>query len=151
MEWLKRALRHTRVVVSGSYPLYRLMALGAFASGVVQVVRQRVPPSITQTGAPAWYDWAFTSLQLVGAVLVLVALYMETDKNPDPDRAHLSLTVELVGLWFLGTAITAYTYGVVIQNGGPPITMVSWFGIAMLVYIVRRMREIRRGIKELRR
>lgn len=151
MARLRRGLAHTRVVTSGSYPLYRLMALGAFISGLVQVIERRVPPSIRSAPTPGWYDYAFVGLQLLGALLILVGLYMETDKNPNPDRAHLSLTIELVGLWFLGTSIAAYTYGVLVQNHGLPITMVSWFGVAMLCYIVRRMREIRRGVRELRR
>lgn len=149
---LAKLANHTRVVVSGSYPLYRLMALGAVMSGVVQLWRSKVPPSvgILYQGLPDEWDYVFIFMQLLGGVLILIALYMESDESPSSDKAHISLTVERTGLYFLGATIVVYTMGVLVQNSGLPNTMVSWFGVAFLLYLIRRASEIRKALRELR-
>ncbi|QIG58299.1 hypothetical protein SEA_SKOG_147 [Gordonia phage Skog] len=147
---VRRGLHHTRIVTSGSYPLYRLMVMGAVVASLIQIVTVTVPPSLRSLGLHAAYDWFFLFLQLGGAITILIALYMENEEEPEPDHAHLSLTLEVVGLWLLGTALAVYLFGVIINNAGPPTVVVTWFGVAFLIYIGKRMREVRAAIKELR-
>lgn len=148
----KRFFKHTRIVTSGNYPLYRLMALAAVVSGIVQISMGKIPPSVSllYRGLPDYWDYIFMLAQLIGGVLILVAVYMETDDNPSSDRMHLSLTIELIGLYFLLASILVYTFGVIFQNKGLPITMTSWFGIAMFIYGVKRFAEIRAGLRKMR-
>lgn len=146
----RKAIHHTRVVTSGSYPLYRLMVMGAVISGILQVVFRKTPESLKSLGLHPAYDWFFLLMQLGGALTILVALYMENEEEPEPDHAHLSLSLEQTGLFFLGTAMVVFQFGVIVNNGGPPLAAVTWFGIAFIAYIIKRMREVRRAIKELR-
>lgn len=147
---IHRILGRTRVVESGSYPLYRLIALSATISAIMQMVTQTWPQSFVDAAATTWSGWVFSTAQLFGGLFVWIALYMHEDSEPSLSRVQLSLSLERMGCALMISVIGTYTYGVVDQNGGIPKAWATWALMFFGLYLVYRFNEIRKALKELR-
>ncbi|QBP32587.1 hypothetical protein SEA_GODPHATHER_14 [Mycobacterium phage GodPhather] len=141
-------MRHTRVVKSGSPPLYRMLTFGMLCSGIAQAFDRETPSSISSV-TPTWFDVLFIAWTIIGALVVLVALYM-TDESKFHAR-HLgdSLNLEWIGLSMMLTCITVNTVAVFFFYDRPPTSGGSWFQIAFGVWGCIRLRDIRRAVRQL--
>lgn len=145
-----RYLRHTRVVQSGSPPLYRLLALATVASAVAQSFAQAAPESVAAL-TPGWFDWAFTSLTGVGGALVLVGLYMTDENRFHATKLADSLNIERFGLSLMMTVIAVNIVAVWFFYGRPPASTGSWLQIGFWFWSWTRLWDIRKALKELTR
>ncbi|URM86115.1 membrane protein [Gordonia phage BiggityBass] len=145
------AIRHRRIVESGSPPLYWQLLQAGVVSGVLQLILG-VPPSISNsTGESYTVDYIFMALQLVGGLIALAALYIEDGSSRHAERLYWSLAFEAFGLMLLTTAVLIYSVAVVINNGGPPTSMATWFTVMFGVWAVRtRLPQIYRALRDLR-
>lgn len=145
------AIRHRRIVESGSPPLYWQLLQGAVISGVIQLI-VGVPPSVSNTSdGSTVIDVMFVTFQLVGGLIALTALYIEDGSSLHAERLYWSLAFEAFGLVLMITAVTLYSVAVVINNGGPPTTMATWYVIMFGIWAVRtRMPQIYRALHELK-
>ena len=82
-------LRHTRIVRSGSPPLYRLMLVGVVLSGITQWYDGSSTDSVAVL-TPDWFDYAFITLTIVGGLLCLAGLYMATENRFHATKFPLS-------------------------------------------------------------
>ncbi|QOR56182.1 membrane protein [Gordonia phage Linetti] len=167
MERMKRAVRvgagtfrktiravfgHTRIVASGSYPLYRLICIGGVISAVLTLSYRSWPASFAETTDDSTVAGViFSAMQLAGCVSVLVGMYFHADADPLPSKVQKSLAIERFGTVLLIPVIAAYTYGVIKSNGGPPTTWATLCLAAFGVYLVLRFLEIGRALEEVQR
>ncbi|QNL30143.1 membrane protein [Gordonia phage Mariokart] len=155
LRWFYRgvaaALRHRRIVQSGSPPLYWQMLLGAIISGVSQIIAG-APESVNRSsGEAATVDYMFCGFQLVGAVISLASLYVEDGSARHAERLYWSLAFEGFGLVLLFTASAVYVGAVTVNNGHPPTSMATWYVIMFSVWSMRtRMPQIWNGLQELK-
>lgn len=152
LDIFKRAIGHTRIAISGSYPLYRLMCLGGIFSSVLSMIYGKYPGSLSATtDHNSAVMNAFNIMQLVGCLCIAAAFYMHKNRDPRPTRVQLSLALERLGIVLLIPVVGAYTYGVIQNNGGPPTTWATW-GLAMFcLYLIYRFFEIGAALKEVQR
>lgn len=149
-KFTRRIIRKSRIVESGSYPLYRLISLSAIISGICQMVTRTWPQSFVEATSADWAGWAFSAIQFVGGLMVWCALYMHTDSEPVLAKVQLSLSLERMGCALMISAIGTYTYGVIEQNDSFPKTWATWALMLFGIYLIYRLVEIRRALKELR-
>lgn len=146
---VRRGLRHTRIVPSGSPPLYRLNLLGLLISGIISAAIGEAPTSVEET-ASQWYSWSFIIGQLIATTMVLIGLYSEDGSSEHAAKLRRSLATEFTGLVFLQTVIIINVVAVMFMNTAPPAAPSSWLMIMFGSWIGRtRMPEIWRAIKEL--
>lgn len=154
MEKLKLAIirikRRTRRVKSGTYPLYRLIAVSAVVSAILQMSYKSWPASFESATQTEWMGWIFSTIQLLGGLSIWGALHLHDDEEPALSRVQLSLSLERTGVMLLMSVVCTYTYGVIQQNGGPPKTWATLSLVAFLFYLVYRFIEIGRALRELR-
>lgn len=150
LKGLCRALRHTRIVQSGSPPLYRILALTVVFSAISQMFAQEAPESVNALTSD-WFDWAFIGFTALGGVLVLVGLYLTDENRFHATRLADSLNTERFGLSLLMTVIAVNIVAVWIFYGRPPTGMGSWFQIGFWVWSWTRLWDIRKALKELTR
>ena len=156
MEIMKRfweaTIGHTRVVISGSYPLYRLFCMLGIISSILTFSYWKFPVSFSEvTDNNNLAGAIFNSMQLVGCCAVVGSLYLHRDKDPSHAKVQLSLTIERIGCILLVPVIAAYTYGVIHQNSGPPTTWATCGLVAFGLYLIIRFFEIGNALKELQR
>lgn len=144
-----RVLRHTRLVMSGSPPLYRLIVLGCLISAALQSI-YGVPASLGNRGTPAWFDIAVVAVQGLAALAVLVALYVTDESPTHPVRLWASLNMEAAGLTLLQTVLGLSFVAVIINNGGPFTATVTWIAFMFWVWVWTRLHGIRLALKALR-
>jgi hypothetical protein len=161
-----RWLSHTRFVPT---PLYRLMLIAAMISGVLQLV-YGAPAAVTDAAGNAnWFDWTFVLIQLGAAVLTFWGLYLVEGENAppwvsqtspimepdprtlDPGKLHRSLTMELIGLFGLQTAMALQIVSQMISLGRVPSSMTVWMGIVFWTWAWFRVRDIVRAVRKLTR
>lgn len=147
---LVRALGHTRVVESGSPPLYRLLVVGVVISGIAQAFAQEAPESITAQ-TPPWFDYAFIGFTLMSGILILVGLYLVDENRYHARKLADSLSIERLGLAFLMTVIAVNVVAVVFYYGRPPTSMASWWQIMFWLWGWGHLGEIRKTLGELTR
>lgn len=147
---LRHALLHTRVVQSGSPPLYRMMIIGVIASGISQAFAAEAPESITAQ-TPPWFDYAFIGFTLLSGILVLAGLYLIDENRYHASKLADSLSIERLGLSFLMTVIAVNIVAVMFYYGRPPTGMGSWWQIAFWLWGWGRLGEIRKTLGELTR
>ncbi|UJE15671.1 membrane protein [Gordonia phage Ligma] len=145
------ALRHRRVVKSGSPPLYWQMLVGAIISGVSQIIAG-APESVNRSsGEAATVDYMFCGFQLAGALISLASLYVEDGSARHAERLYWSLAFEGFGLILLFTASAVYVGAVTVNNGHPPTSMATWYVIMFSIWSVRtRLPQIWRALQELK-
>lgn len=127
-----------RKVVSGSWPLYRILTLCLTISGVLQVATGKVPGSVSATQSPVWTDVAYMWMQLVGAMLVLASLTIGWR------NISLAMNIERTGTVLIFVSSFVYVVSVVDYNSGPPTSSGVWLVIGMGAYCAFRFFEIRR-------
>ena len=145
------AIRHRRVVQSGSPPLYWQLLVGAIISGVSQLIAG-APESVNRSaeGSSA-DDYMFCLFQLVGALISLASLYVEDGSAHHAERLYWSLAFEGFGLILLFTTSAVYAVAVTYNNGHPPTSMATWFVIMFAIWSVRtRIPQIWKALRELR-
>lgn len=145
---LLRALTHTRIVKSGSPPLYRLMLVGVVMSAIVQAYDGSSTDSVAVL-TPDWFDWLFIGLTALGGLLGLIGLYMIDENRYHASRLAASLNVERVGLAWTMTVIVINIVAVVAYYDRPPTSMGSWFQIIFWAWGWTRLWEIRKALREL--
>ena len=64
--WLRRTLSRTRVVRSGSPPLYRMLILGSLCASVTQAFDRDSLISVTRM-TPDWFDYPFIAFGIIGS------------------------------------------------------------------------------------
>ncbi|UYL88128.1 membrane protein [Gordonia phage Evaa] len=144
------ALRHRRIVQSGSPPLYWQMLLAAIISGVLQLVLG-APESVARTGESSAVDYMFMGFQLAGGLIALGALYIADGSSRHAERLYWSLSFEAFGLMLTATSIAVYAVAVTYNNGGPPTSFATWGLIMFAIWSMRtRMPQIIHALKELR-
>ncbi|ATW61133.1 hypothetical protein SEA_HARAMBE_38 [Gordonia phage Harambe] len=149
---LRAVLGHTRVVASGSYPLYRLVCLFGIISALLAFAYRQWPPSFAEsTDGNLFAGIVFSGMQLVGCTSIIVGMYLHGEVNPKPTRVQTSLAVERFGTVLLIPVIATYTYGVILNNQGPPTTWATSALFAFGLYLVIRFFEIGRALKEVQR
>ncbi|AER47666.1 hypothetical protein [Mycolicibacterium goodii] len=148
MTLLRLLLSHTRIVQSGSPPLYRMLLVGNVISAILMIVDGQIPESVANN-APGWFDAAFIGGQLFAGILALTALYMEDGSTRHATRLHRSLSLEWAGLMFMQTINGVYFVAVTFNNSGPPTSGATWYVIMFWLWVWVRMRDIRRALKEL--
>ncbi|QAY16678.1 hypothetical protein SEA_FELIXALEJANDRO_42 [Gordonia phage FelixAlejandro] len=167
MERMKRAIRagagtfrktiravfgHTRIVASGSYPLYRLICIAGVISAILTFAYRTWPASFTETtDGNMVAGILFASMQLIGCLSVLTGMYFHADTDPLPSKVQKSLAIERFGTWLLIPVIAVYTYGVIKSNGGPPTTWATLALFSFGVYLVLRSIEIKGALEEVQR
>lgn len=145
---LGRALRRTRIVPSGSPPLYRILILMSVISSITQALDRQATVSVTSI-APTWFDWAFVTVQLTASLAVLAGLYMVDENKFHAQRLNDSLNLEFIGLAFLQTAILVNVTAIVFYYDRPPTGQGSWFQIGFWFWCFFRMWDIRQAIRKL--
>lgn len=146
---VRRGLRHTRIVPSGSPPLYRLNMVGLLVSGIIQAILGDAPQSVSDN-TPEYFDWFFIGLQLIGTVAIIGALYGVENNTDHAAKLRRSLVAEFVGLVFLVTVIIVNVVAVMFYNQGPPSAPSTWLLIMFGGWILyTRLPEVKRIIKEL--
>lgn len=148
VEVFRQALLHTRVVQSGSPPLYRLLVIGVIISAVFQGFAQEAPESITAQ-TPGWFDWAFIGFTGVSGVLILAGLYLIDENRFHARRLADSLMMERLGLAFLMTVIAVNIVAVVFYYGRPPTGMGSIWQCMFWLWGWTRLRDIRKALRGL--
>ncbi|WAB09193.1 membrane protein [Gordonia phage LittleMunchkin] len=144
------AVRHRRIVQSGSPPLYWQLLLGAIISGVLQLVLG-APDSVARTGESTAVDYMFMGFQLAGGLIALAALYIADGSQRHAERLYWSLSFEAFGLVILTTSIVVYTVAVVYNNGGPPTANATWALIMFAIWSMRtRMPQIVHALRDLK-
>lgn len=146
--WLRCTLSHTRVVRSGSPPLYRMLALGSLCASVTQAFDRDSLISVTRM-TPDWFDYPFIAFGIVGSLMILISLYMTDESKFDPERLNDSLNLEMIGLFIMQTLIVVNIVALVFYYGDPPSGMGSWFQVFFGLWSINRVREIRRAVREL--
>lgn len=130
------------------------MCLGSVIAGSAQIIKRTVPASTqVASGGNFSIEIMFSLLTLLGGLLALAGLYVEPEKSDEEpsDKLHLSLSLELAGIMMMAASLISYICGV-LGDSGFPVAQVTWCGIMFLVYIVfKRLREIRRAIRKLRK
>lgn len=145
-------LTHTRVVVSGSYPLYRLMCIAGIVSSLVTFIYHKWPASFVEaTDDNTFVGIVFNCMQLAGCSLAAGAFYMHRDSEPSQEKIHLSLALERMGIVLMGAVIAVYTYGVVKQNSGAPTTWATIGLVFFGLYLVYRFFEIGKAQREIQK
>ena len=130
---------YTRRVVSGSFPLYRLMVAGVLVSAMLQIIYQKVPESVEAT-SPRVFDYVYLVAQAGGAVVLLGSMYTR--------RPLLSLNLERFGAATLAMSCALYVAAAVLNNSGPPLSSGVWLVVALLIYLVwRAFRDIPRDLR----
>ena len=147
---VRSALKHTRLVASGSPPLYRLMVVGAVISGIIQAANGQASIAVADNSFP-WFDYAFITIQLLAAVGVLLSLYMIDGTRYDAAKLHRSLNIEFISLILLQTAIAVNVTAAGFFNDGIPPAQGTWFTIMFFLWALTRLWEIRRAIGDLTR
>lgn len=155
-KWLIQKYRsiasHTRVVVSGSYPLYRYICFAGLISSILTFVYGKWPASfVDATKDSILTNVTFNSMQLLGCGLSLSAFYLHRDREPSRQKVHLSLSMERIGIILMAPVVVVYTYGVIKQNGGPPTTWATLCLLAFGAYLVFRFTEIGKALKEVQK
>ena len=158
-----RWLAHTRFVPT---PLYRLILVAATASSVLQLV-YGAPAAVTAVVKSEAFSWAFVGLQLVGAILALIGLYLVEGETPppwttdgptlyedhrpeiDPEKLHRSLTIELLGLIFLQTVIAVQLTASTFDAHRIPSSLALWMVAVFWVWSFFRDRDILRAMRKL--
>ncbi|OZE08451.1 hypothetical protein CH249_14010 [Rhodococcus sp. 05-2255-3B1] len=131
-----------RRVVSGSWPLYRILALMLTISGVLQLATGKVPGSVTATQSPEWTDVAYMWMQLVGGAAILVSLTVGRSNY------SISLYLERFGAVLVFVSSLVYVLSVVDYNSGPPTSSGVWLVIGFGLYCGFRVVEIARTLHE---
>lgn len=148
--WLRRTLSRTRVVRSGSPPLYRMLIIGSLCASITQAVDRDSLISVTRM-TPDWFDYPFIALGIIASLMILVSLYMTDENKFDPERLNDSLNLELIGLLILQTLIVVNIVALVFYYRDSPSGMGSWFQVFFGVWSINRCREIRRVVRDLTR
>ena len=90
-ELSRELLGHTRIVASGSYPLYRLICIAGVISGVLTFIYGKYPASfVDATDDNYLLNVVFTAMQTIGCLMVVGAIYMHKDKDPRLSRVQMS-------------------------------------------------------------
>lgn len=120
-----------RRVLSGSYPLYRLIVVGIFLSAVLQLVTGRLPRTVAHMthGLTVTYE-CFLIFQILGAVMIVASFAL--------NRALLSLQVERIGAIALTASCAIYVASAWIF-GGVATSPSTWTMTALMVYLVWRI------------
>ncbi|WP_263999399.1 hypothetical protein [Mycobacterium yunnanensis] len=145
---LRAALSHTRVVESGSFPLYRVLLACSFISSVTQAFDRQATVSVTSI-TPDWGDWLFIVCQGGASVAILVALYMIDANKDHATRLHDSLSLEFIGLVILQTIIAINVIAVCFYYHRPPTGQGTWFQIGFSFWCSFRLWDIRKAIRTL--
>lgn len=157
---ISRWLSHTRFVPT---PLYRLVLIAATISALLQLV-YGAPESVSSTAQAGWFDWSFVAFQLVGALCALGGLYLVEGESPppwsgtpeiprdiNPERLHLSLSLELLGLIALQTCMAIQIVSTINYNGRVPSALATWIAIVFWLWSFFRDRDILRALRKLTR
>lgn len=147
---IRAILDHSRVVVSGSKPLYRGLCVAGVVSGILQFSMRRWPPSFVDATDGVGYLYVFGGMQIVGCLAILVGLYMHKDSEPSLHKVSTSLALERAGAALLVPVIASYTWGVIKLNGGPPSAWATLGLVAFGYYLCIRFYEIGESLKTLR-
>lgn len=139
-----------RKVVSGSYPLYRLIAFGAFISAILRVTIRNKDDAFTMAGMGS-FDYLFAAFSGIGGALILVALYWYKEDHATSGKAHLSFTVEYVGLIFLMTSAGGSVIATILAYDRIPVSLSSWCLIAFVFFGFARLLEISKALREMRK
>ncbi|QGH75267.1 membrane protein [Mycobacterium phage Quesadilla] len=160
-----RWLAHTRFVPT---PLYRLILVAAVISSVLQLVFG-APVSVSAVARSESFSWAFVALQLAGAVLALIGLYLVEGESPppwtttgpdiaaaerakiNPEKLHRSLSIELLGLIFLQTVIAVQLAASAFDQGRIPSSLAIWVLAVFWGWSFFRDRDILRAMRKLTR
>ncbi len=124
------------------------MLVGAFISAVIQLSTGKTTISL-EAAAPPQFIFVFVLIQLAASTLCLASLYMIDGNKYHATRLHRSLTVELIGLIFLQTAIAINVTASGFFNSGLPPSPGTWFTIMFWLWSWTRVGEIRRATREL--
>lgn len=155
-------IRNSRVVESGSFPLYRLMMVGSVISGIILLTIGKIPASIQDASPNDSWKYLTLFFQALGGILALCGLYYDITRikviseglnkiEISSIRLHRSLILERTGVIMTIIVILSYLWGVIWQNHSVPAAQATWFGIIFAWYLIRtRLPEISRAIKELK-
>lgn len=131
-----------RRVVSGSWPLYRILAMALTISGVLQLVTGKVPGSVTATQSPEWTDVAYMWMQLIGGGAITASLTVGRSNY------SISLYLERLGAVLVFVSSLVYVLSVVDYNSGPPTSSGVWLVIGFGIYCGFRVVEITQTLRE---
>lgn len=128
---------HGRVA---GFPLYRYLAFFSTVSSVIQLVTWSVPQSV-ENAMPEWYYFIFVGLQLLGSLLILIAiLAMENT----PDSAH----VERAGALITATIGMVYFISVCLFIGSIPVSQGTWLAFAFSLFCFVRAWQVTAELRE---
>lgn len=145
---LRRALSHTRVVETGSFPLYRVLVACSFISSITQAFDRKATISVTSI-TPDWGDWLFIGAQGAASIMVVTALYMIDANRYHATKLNDSLNLEFIGLVILQTVIAINVVAVTFYYNRPPTGQGSWFQIGFSFWCFFRLWDIRKAIRKL--
>ncbi|AKJ72579.1 hypothetical protein PP301_gp041 [Gordonia phage GMA2] len=128
-------------MLSGRYPLYRMLVIG-FSVGAAMQLLFGVPKSVAGAVEPM-VSTAYSVFQLVGALLVLLAIQF----MPDTPRAA---RIERLGLLWIVVSTFIYVGSVVIDSGVFPKASSTYLSISFGCYGLYRIKEITKYLKELK-
>lgn len=148
--WVRRSLRHTRIVPSGSPPLYRLLLVGTVLSGVAQAFDREATLSVAAL-TPWWVDWLFIGFTLLSGLCALAGLYLIDEHKFHATKLAASLQLERFGLSTLMTVVAVNQAAVVFYYDQLPTSGGSWFQIMFWCWAWTRLWEIHKALRELTR
>lgn len=131
-------------------PLYQLMLVSWVVSGVLQLLFGP-PPSVRDATSASWFDWSFVILQAGASITALAGMHMVELSRTHATRLAKALTTELVGLLELEVVIAWQIVSWGYYRGGPPVGGPSVMAIAFGGWVLYRMHDIVRALRELGR
>lgn len=129
-------------IVSGRYPLYRLVMLGYFVGSLVQLF-MGAPPSVANTTDISVQHF-YLLAQLLGSVLILISIQFLQD-------TARAARIERIGLLWLLSAILIHVGSVCVNNSGLPKTAQIYVIAGIGVYCSYRLWEINKNLRTLGR